>query len=87
MTKTKTFPNGFQSWQETHFEIVTAIALELNKPEPVGVAAEWRESQGSNGLFSLAEELTDKFENLHLGREWEGDFFEAITDFIQENLY
>lgn len=86
-TETKNFPNGFASWQETHYEIVTAIALELDKAKPSGVAAETRESQGTNGLFTLAEELTDKFELLHKGREWDGEFFEAITDFINENLY
>jgi len=32
----KKFPNGFSSWAETHFQIVTAIALNEEAPHHNG---------------------------------------------------
>lgn len=82
-------PNGFTSWQETHFEIVQAITLEMNKDNPAGIAAERQEQQGHGGLYELAEELTNKFEQKYKGTEWgiEIEFFDTIEEFIKTELY
>lgn len=38
------------------------------------------------GLWELAEELTDIFQKRNEGREWDGEFFEVMGAFIEENL-
>lgn len=80
----KKFPNGFQSWQETHFEVVQAITL---VPEDAwNRVTNTRAMQGTGGLYELAEELTDEFEKLHEGKNWDGEFFDAIEEFLQEKF-
>lgn len=80
------FKNGFTSWQETHFEIVQAITIEWMKDSPSGKVYEAQMTGGHGALYELAEELTDKFESIHEGRDWDGDFFDVIEEFINENL-
>ena len=76
----KHFPNGFSSWQETHYEVVSAITFYLhNLPEIVI-------DGGTGRLYELAEKWTDKFEELNKNREWDGEFFEEIDDFMSEKL-
>ena len=76
----KHFPNGFSSWQETHYEVVSAITFYLhNHPEIVI-------DGGTGRLYELAEEWTDKFEELNKNREWDGEFFDEIDDFMSEKL-
>lgn len=65
----KRFPNGFSSWQETHFEVVSIIAVRLFKNVIPASLAERYEAQGIGGMYELAEELTDKFEKLNKGRD------------------
>ena len=81
------FPNGFESWQETHFEVVQAITIEYMKDNPRGVVKERHDSQGHGGLYELAEELTNEFEELNKGREWDGEFFDEIQDFLNSKLF
>lgn len=83
----KKFTNGFNSWAETHYEIVQAITMEISKYEPTGVVAERHEAQGHGGLYELSEELTDKFELEHKDTEWSDNFFDTIDKFIQKELY
>lgn len=89
MSEILSFPNGFSDWHETHFEIVQAIALEMMKDEPSGIAAERHEQQGHGGLYELAKELTDKFEEEFKDIEWGLDleYFDKIEEFIQRELY
>lgn len=84
----KIFVNGFTSWMETHHEIVSAITFSLEFPEQyVWPLVQNRLSeQGTGGLYELAEELTDEFEKRHEGHEWDGDWIDAIDDFIKEKL-
>lgn len=82
----KTFPNGFTSWQETHFEVAAAIAAKLSEDVPAGRVAEVQENHGHGGLYELAEELTDKFEESTQGREWDGEFFDEIEEFLENEL-
>ena len=84
------FPNGFESWMETHHEVVTAITEAMTaeelEPEFQNVATRRREEQGIGGVYELAEELTDKFEQLNKGREWDGEFFDEVTEFLRTEL-
>ena len=64
MPKQKQFPNGFKSWQETHYGIVERIlwaTCEDNKQESLRVV-NVLQNEGSTALMDLALELTDKFE-------------------------
>jgi len=83
----KQFPNGFTSWVESHFEIVKAIAIELIEDEPQGIVGKVVNEKGTGGLYELSENLTDEFEELNKGREWDGEFFDEIELFINDNLY
>ncbi len=83
----KKFPNGFDSWSDTHFEIVQAIAIEINNEQPKGKTEEVHDEGGHGALYDLAKELTYKFEKKHCGRAWDGDFFDEIEVFIEAELY
>lgn len=99
--KTQEFPNGFESWQETHFEIVdfliTTIIQHQNDPEnyfdlSFGDENSYKqimyiaETQGRGGLYELAKELTFEFENKNINREWDGDYFDSLDDFLKEKF-
>jgi Na+-translocating ferredoxin:NAD+ oxidoreductase RnfG subunit len=80
------FVNGFESWHETHFEVVQAITIESAKKNPIGIVAETQSKQGFVGMYQLAVSLTNKFEKLNEGRQWDGEFHEEIWDFCQKEL-
>lgn len=88
MEDSKVFVNGFSSWMETHFEIVSVIAVELSKDkETTSETIKKRyEAQGTGGMYELAEELTDEFEKLNEGRAWDGEFYDEVYDFTKEKL-
>lgn len=75
------FPNGFDSWNATHFEIIMAI-----RPEYNGTHSFIRHlCQGREGLYELAREMTDRFEREHEGRDWDGDMLNNVRDFCRRN--
>lgn len=84
LENTGKFPNGVSEWIETHHEIVAAIERQVNIPS--SKCSLIVEMQGTGGLYELAESLTDKFETLHAGKEWDGEFFEAIELFLQTEI-
>lgn len=77
----KQFPNGFTSWQETHFEIVSFINEVLSQDSIKGIIEERYTNQGRGGIYELAEDWTDEFENLNVDRDWDGEFFDEIDNF------
>ena len=83
----KKFPNGFTSWLETHFEVVSYITLEYERDENnTSKVTAITEEKGMGGLYELSEKLTDEFEIIHKDREWKGDFFEEFEYFINRKL-
>lgn len=83
--KEKIFPNGFQSWMETFFEVVTFITLQLaNDPDSGDTISERYENSGTGGMYELAEEWTDEFEEKNKEREWDGEFFDELEVFCTE---
>lgn len=77
----KQFPNGFNNWQETHFNIVSYIAITC---ETVGTMANSiNNKQGTGGLYDLALNLTNEFEKLHKGKQWDGEYFDEIENFLE----
>ena len=77
------FPNGFTSWIETYYEVVEKLTLMIASGDD-NLATGTADYQGSGGLYELAETMTNEFEKLHLGREWDGEFFDEIEKFIDE---
>lgn len=73
-------------WLETYFEIVSGIVLALENKNAHNVATKRAEQQGTGGLYELAEELTHKFQKEYKDKEWDGEFFETIENFLQKEL-
>lgn len=87
------FPNSFENWYESFFEVTTYIEERLrfydnNDGNEVEEIHRRVESEGRGGLYLLAKEWTDEFEELNKGREWDGEFFDEIDEFlIKKNLH
>lgn len=77
---------NFDSWQETHFEIVSAIknTVDINGT----VANEIMKSTGTGGMYDLARELTNKFENQYKNIEWGEELIyqDTIEEFVNKEL-
>jgi hypothetical protein len=76
--------NGITSWQETHFEMVQAIVLTLETSD--SVASRVQDAEGHGGLYELAEEWTNEFEDRHKGRAWDGEYYDEIDKFLDEKF-
>jgi hypothetical protein len=78
--ETITFQNGFENWHETHFLVVEYL---YGNVDNINSFAHFiRENEGTGGLFETAKSLTDEFEHKHLNKEWDGDFFDAVDEFL-----
>lgn len=82
------FTNGFRSWMETHHEIVAHIHQELSKPEE-----EWSPQfsligamEGRAGFYDISEMWANEFELKNYGREWDGEFFDEIDEFVKKKI-
>jgi hypothetical protein len=84
----KHFPNGFTSWQETHYEIVSMISFQTRLPDSQQseLIRDTYAAKGTGGMYELAEELTDEFETLNEGRIWDGEYFDEIEEFINQKF-
>lgn len=87
MEKNKIFPNGFDCWQETHYEIVSEIEFYLSS-ELSNTVNEAYDSQGRGGMWMLALELTDEFETTYKGVLWgeELDWYDTVQEFCRIKL-
>ncbi len=84
----KHFPNGFESWHETHYLIVSNIERALDaEGDDDNLALELRCSHGIGELFTIAAELTDEFERKYENHLWDGEYFDTLDEFITEKLY
>ena len=84
------FPNGFTSWAETHFEIVSAISLFANETDedriPDIISFTYRMG-GRGALYELAEDWTDEFERASMYSYWDEDEqLEKIETFVNNKL-
>lgn len=78
------FPNGFDSWQKTHFEVVEVLVYmreleEHNKPKGFYEALD--RSAGEK-MYNLAIDLTNKYEEQTKGKQRERSLFDEIEDFV-----
>lgn len=86
-------PNGALEWAETHHEIVSFIALRLEKHEgeylnstcPVVLR---HEEHGTGGLYELGIEWTDEFEKKYAGVAWgeELEYFDEMEKFLESKI-
>ncbi|HRD57758.1 MAG TPA: hypothetical protein PK504_06895 [Ferruginibacter sp.] len=82
------FPNGFSSWQKTHFEVVEVLVyirnLEEGKtPKPF---SELIDKSATEELYQLAIRLTDKYEEETQGKKRERTLFDEIEEFVWQEL-
>ena len=82
----KEFPNGLDSWIESHYEISQAIERASNFSDNAvsSIIQKW----GTGGLYDLANELTNKFERENKSVEWgiEKEYFDTMDEFLTNNL-
>lgn len=82
------FPNGFDSWQEAHYDISSAIGEALMS-EHSNEAIKVEEKVGSGGIYDFARELTKKFETDNKDVVWgdEKEYFDTMEDFITKEIF
>lgn len=72
----------FDSWQETHFEVVKNITQNSLNLTIEKVMSE----KGTGGLYELAKDLTNEFEELYKNKNWDGEFFDTLELFLNKKL-
>jgi hypothetical protein len=82
------FPNGFESWQKTHFEVVEVLVyirgLEEDK-QPKGFS-EALDQSATDEMYKLALDLTNKYEEQSKGKQRTQTLFDEIEVFVHEEL-
>ncbi len=78
------FPNGFESWQKTHFEVVEALCYlrSLEEDKTPKSFSEMVDRSATDELYHLALDITNKFEEQSVGRKRERNLFDEIEDFV-----
>ena len=81
---TPDFPNGFESWQKTHFEVVEVLVYirSLEEDEKPKSFAEAIDQSASEEMYKLALDLTNKYEEQTKGKKRERYLFDEIEDFV-----
>lgn len=93
MGESKQFPNGFTSWMETHYEVVSFInSFSENyngTTDEETQIAKRLENFGIGGSYELAEEWTDAFELQYSAIDWGGDldYFDEIDNFCKRKNF
>jgi len=75
--------NGFESWHETHYQMVCCIE---DSRDGYNVVSDTLEHFGSGGLMELAYEWTNEFEELHKGQEWDGEWYDELDKFWEKKF-
>lgn len=78
----KEFPNGFESWYETFYDIV--VAFYTTKETPVLDLIE--NTKGRGGMYEYAEQLTDDFELLTKNKNWDGEYLDKLDEFLKNKI-
>ncbi len=78
------FPNGFESWQKTHFEVVEVLCYirDLEEGEKPKKFAELIDRTATEEMYTLAISLTNKYEEQTKGKKRERTLFDEIEDFV-----
>ena len=78
------FPNGFESWQKTHFEVVEVLCYmrSLDEGKVPKSFEQMADNSATDELYQLALKLTNKFEEQTKGKPRERTLFDEIEDFV-----
>lgn len=84
MTTTPDFPNGFESWQRTHFEVVEVLCYirDLEEGKAPKNFEEFVDQSATDEMYNLALDLTNKYEAQTKGKKRERSLFDEIEDFV-----
>jgi hypothetical protein len=82
------FPNGFESWQMTHFEVVEALCYlrDLEESKMPKSFAELVDRSATEEMYNLALNLTNKYEEQTKGKKRERNLFDEIEDFVSSEV-
>ncbi len=78
------FPNGFESWQKTHFEVVEVLCYirEIEEDKKPKSFAEYMDRSATQELYQLALDLTNKYEAQTKDQQRTRSLFDEIEDFV-----
>ena len=78
------FPNGFESWQKTHFEVVEVLCFmrDLEEEKQPKSFSELIDRTATEGMYNLALQLTNKYEEQTKGKKREQSLFDEIESFV-----
>lgn len=78
------FPNGFDSWQKTHFEVVEVLVYmrDLEEDKRPKNFAEAVDQSATEEMYRLALDLTNKYEEQTKGKKRERSLFDEIEEFV-----
>jgi len=71
---------------ETYYEIVREIEFAKDN-ETSNVVDEIFEAHGTGGLYELAVKLTNKFQEQYGDTEWDGEFYDTLEQFLENEIY
>ncbi|HCL06647.1 MAG TPA: hypothetical protein DHW64_12130 [Chitinophagaceae bacterium] len=82
------FPNGFDSWQKTHFEVVEVLCYirELEISEQPKSFTEMVDQTATEVMYQLALELTNKYEEHSKGKTRTRSLFDEIEEFVWKEV-
>ncbi len=82
------FPNGFESWQRTHFEVVEALCYmrDLEDDKKMKSFSEWVDQSATEEMYNLALRLTNKYEEETKGKKREQSLFDEIEAFVIQEV-
>lgn len=92
----KQFPNGFQSWAETYYNVVELITMLIiiNRHKKSKIETDCRkrllhirDTEGHPELQILASEITECFEKENKGREWDGEWSEELYEYALDYIF
>lgn len=82
------FPNGFESWQKTHFEVVEVLCYirDLEESKQPKSFAESIDQSATPEMYNLALNLTNKYEEQSKGKKRERSLFDEIEEFVWSEM-
>lgn len=75
-----------EEYLETYFEITMRITRSLADSRKPDFVTKRYDKQGRGGVWELAKELTDEFQEIHKDKEWDGEFFDELDLFWEKKL-
>lgn len=82
------FPNGFESWQKTHFEVVEVLCYirDLEMDQQPKNFSDLVDQSATEDLYNLALHLTNKYEAQTVGKKRERSLFDEIEEFVWREM-